>query len=156
MELYSDSLTISLLFPNNQQGLEEKWAYLPLKVTLLNQIKDIIKHVQDLLDKEEKLTKKIPQCTAFSSLHNTLEFTPWKGKFKKLYVIALKCWLTTHNNFAFLHFFFLGMILLTASYTMSWTSVHNSSGALSDLIPWVYLSLPLYYCKEFNLGHTWI
>ena len=27
---------------------------------------------------------------------------------------------------------------------------------LSDLIPWIYSSLPLYNCKEFNLGHTWM
>ena len=27
---------------------------------------------------------------------------------------------------------------------------------LSDLIPWIYLSLPLYNHKEFNLGHTWM
>ena len=45
------------------------------------------------------------------------------------------------NSFAFLHFFFLGMVLITASYTMLQASVHNSSGTLSDLIPWIYLSL---------------
>ena len=28
--------------------------------------------------------------------------------------------------------------------------------ALSDLILWIYLSLLLYNCKRFNLGHTWI
>ena len=33
--------------------------------------------------------------------------------------------------FAFLHFFFLGMVLITASCTVSWTSVHSSSGTLS-------------------------
>ena len=31
----------------------------------------------------------------------------------------------------FLHFFFLGMVLITASYTMLQTSVHSSSGTLS-------------------------
>ena len=36
------------------------------------------------------------------------------------------------NHFAFLHIFFLGMILITASYTMSRTSVHSSSGTLSN------------------------
>ena len=45
--------------------------------------------------------------------------------------------------FGFLHFFFLGMVLITASYTMSWTSIHSSSGTLSNLIPWIYFSLPL-------------
>ena len=27
---------------------------------------------------------------------------------------------------------------------------------LSDLISWIYLSLPLYNLKEFDLGHTWM
>ena len=60
------------------------------------------------------------------------------------------------DNFAFLHFFFLGMVLITASWTMSWTSVHSSSGTLSDLIPWIYLSPPLYNHKGFDLGYSWM
>ena len=27
---------------------------------------------------------------------------------------------------------------------------------LPDLIPWTYLSPPVYNCKGFNLGHTWM
>ena len=27
---------------------------------------------------------------------------------------------------------------------------------LSDLIPWIYLSLPLYDRKGFDIGHTWV
>ena len=27
---------------------------------------------------------------------------------------------------------------------------------LSDLFPWIYLSLPLYNCKGFDVGHTWM
>ena len=38
---------------------------------------------------------------------------------------------SSDNHFASLHFFLLGMVLITASYTMSQTSVHRSSGALS-------------------------
>ena len=42
----------------------------------------------------------------------------------------------------FLHFFFLGMVLITASCSMSWTSIHSSLGTcLSDLIFWIYSSL---------------
>ena len=37
--------------------------------------------------------------------------------------------------FFFLHFFFLGMVLITAFYTMSRTPIYSSSGTLSDLIP---------------------
>ncbi|CAI9167989.1 unnamed protein product [Rangifer tarandus platyrhynchus] len=41
------------------------------------------------------------------------------------------CKASSDSHFAFLHFFFLGMVLITASCTMSPTSVHNSSGSLS-------------------------
>jgi len=51
------------------------------------------------------------------------------------------CKASSDNHFAILHFFFLGMILITASCTMSRTSIHSSSGILSYLIPWIYLSL---------------
>ena len=57
------------------------------------------------------------------------------------------------NDFAFLHFFFLGMFLIPASCTMSQTSVHSSSGTISELLPWIYLSLPLYNRKGFDLDH---
>ena len=60
---------------------------------------------------------------------------------------------SSDNHFAFLHFFFLRMVLITASCAISWTSTHSSSGTLSirsNLI-WIYLSLPLYNCKWFDL-----
>ena len=37
---------------------------------------------------------------------------------------------SSDNHFAFLHFFFFGMVLLTASCTVLQTSVHSSSGTL--------------------------
>ena len=45
------------------------------------------------------------------------------------------CKASSDYHFAFLHFFSSGMVLITASCTMSRTSVHSSSGTLSDLIP---------------------
>ena len=45
------------------------------------------------------------------------------------------CKTSSDNHFAFLHFFFLGIVLITASCTISQTSFHSSSGTLSDLIP---------------------
>ena len=57
--------------------------------------------------------------------------------------------------FIFLHFFFFGMVLVTIHYTVLLTSIHSSSGTLPNLIPWVYLSLPLYN-KGCDLGHTWM
>ena len=63
---------------------------------------------------------------------------------------------SSDNHFAFLRFFFLGMVLIIASCTMSQTSCHSSSDTVWDLIPWIYLSLPLYNCKGFYLGKTWM
>ena len=71
--------------------------------------------------------------------------------FSQLFVRPLQ-----DNYFAFLHFFFFRMVLITASCTMSRTSIYGSSATLSDLIPWIYLSLPLYYSKGFDLGHIWM
>ena len=72
-------------------------------------------------------------------------------------VFSAICKSSSNNHFAVLHLFFLGMVLITASYTMSWTSIHSSSGTLSDLIiPWIYLWLLLYNHKGFDLGHTWM
>ena len=66
------------------------------------------------------------------------------------------CKAFSDNHFAFLHFFFLGMFLITAFCTMSWISVRSSSGTLSDLIPWICLSLPLNNCKGFDLDHSYL
>ena len=45
------------------------------------------------------------------------------------------CKAFSDNHFAFLHFFFLGMVLFTTHCTMLRTSIHSSSGTLSDLLP---------------------
>ena len=52
--------------------------------------------------------------------------------------------------------FFFGMVLVTASCTKLQTSIHSSSGSLSDLIPWIYSLPPLYNHKGFDLSHTWM
>ena len=65
------------------------------------------------------------------------------------------CKASSDNHFAFLHFFFLDMVLVTASCTILWTSICSSLGTLSDLIPWIYLSLLLCNHKRIDLGHTW-
>ena len=62
------------------------------------------------------------------------------------------CKASSDNHFVFLHLFFLGMFLIPASCKMLGTSVSSSSGTLSDLIPWIYLSLPLYNHMGFDLG----
>ena len=46
-------------------------------------------------------------------------------------LLSAICKASLDNHFAFLHLFFLGMVLITASCTMSQTYVHSSSGTLS-------------------------
>ena len=45
------------------------------------------------------------------------------------------CKASSDSHFAFLYFFFLGMVLIPVFCTMSRTSAHSSSGTLSDLVP---------------------
>ena len=92
----------------------------------------------------------------------------WNSTFKGVYLsfspLPLASFLfsavykaSSGNYIAFLIFFFLGIVLVTALCTMSQTSIHSSSGSLSIRSnPWIYLSLPLYNHKEFDLGHTWM
>ena len=55
------------------------------------------------------------------------------------------CKAFSDNNFAFFHFFFLSMVLITASCTISGTSIRSSSGTLSIRSnPLNLLSVPLY------------
>ena len=59
------------------------------------------------------------------------------------------------NHFALLHFFFLGMVLVTASCTCHEPpSIVLQARCLSDLIPGINLSLPLYSHKGFDLVDT--
>ena len=78
---------------------------------------------------------------SFISLHWSLRkaFLPllanlWNSAFRWVYLsfsplllasllFSAICKASSDNHFAFLHFFFLGMVLITASCTMSWTSV---------------------------------
>ena len=74
-----------------------------------------------------------------------LSFSPWP--FASLSFSTI-CKASSDNHFAFLCFFFLGMVLIPPSCTMSWTSVHSSSGTLSNLTPWINLWLPLYIIRD--------
>ena len=53
---------------------------------------------------------------------------------------------SSDNNLAFFHFFFLSMVLMIASCTMSQTSVYSSSGTLS--------MFTLISCQTLNCFHT--
>ena len=71
----------------------------------------------------------------------------WNSAFRCLYhsfspllftslLFTAICKASPDSHFAFLHFFFLGMVLIPVSCTVSRTSVHSSSAlCLSDLVP---------------------
>ena len=77
----------------------------------------------------------------------------WNSAFKWVYLSysplplasllsSAMCKAYSDNHFAFLHFFFMGMVLITASWTMSQTFIHSSSGILS--------------IRSNSLNHTWM
>jgi len=81
-----------------------------------------------------------------------LSFSPLP--FASLLFTAI-CKASPENHFALMHFFFLGMVMIPASCTMSQTSGHSSSGTVSIRYnPWICLSFPLYNHKKFDLGHN--
>ena len=67
---------------------------------------------------------------------------------------------SSDNNFAFLHFFSLGLFhSLPPIQCYKPPSIVLQALCLQDLIPWIYSSPPLYNQKEFDLGyigHTWM
>ena len=87
----------------------------------------------------------------------------WNSAFRCLYLsfpplffasllFSAICKTFSDSHFAFLHFFSMGMVLIPVSCTMSQTSVHSSSGTLSDLVSYICFSFPLYNHKAFGLG----
>ena len=66
------------------------------------------------------------------------------------------CKASLDNHLALLHFFFFGVVLVSASYTVYIPpSLCLQSLCLPDLIPSIYSSPPLKNHKRFDLGHTW-
>ena len=92
----------------------------------------------------------------------------WNSAFRWVYLFlsplplvyllsSAMCRASSDNHFAFLNCFFLGIVLITASYTMLQTSIHSFQAlCLPDLITWIYSSPPQYNHKGFDLGHTWM
>ena len=131
--------------------------------------------ISNFLEKTRKISLVFPILLFSStSLHCSfrkaiLSLLPilWNSVFRWVYLsfsplpfasllFSAICKAASDNHFAFLHFFFLEMVLIMASCTMLQTSIHSSSGTLSDLILWIYLLLPLYKCRGYDLGHAWM
>ena len=87
----------------------------------------------------------------FGTLHSSgyLSFSPLL--FPSLLFTAI-CKASSDNHFAFLHFFFLGMVLIPISYTMPWTSIHSSSGTLSIRSRPLNLFLTSTYSTDYYLS----
>ena len=67
------------------------------------------------------------------------------------------CKASSESHCAFLHFFFLVMVLIPVSCTCHEPpSIVHQALCLSNLVPSIYFSLPLYNHKGFDLGHTWM
>ena len=73
------------------------------------------------------------------------------------FLFSAICKTSSDSHFAFLHFFPRGW-----SWSLPPVQCHEPPSIVlqalcpSDLISWIYLSLPLYNCKGFDLGHTWM
>ena len=67
------------------------------------------------------------------------------------------CKASSDKHFGFFAFLFLGMVWSPPPVQCyKPLSIVLQALCLSDLIPWIYLSFPLYNHKAFNLGHTWM
>ena len=66
----------------------------------------------------------------FGALDSDGYIFPFSFAFHFSSFLSYICKASSDNQFAFLHFFFLGMVLITTSCTMLQTSVHSSSGIL--------------------------
>ena len=83
-----------------------------------------------------------------------LSFSPLPLAFLLFSALCKASW---DNHFAFLHFFFLGMVLINGPVQCHEPpSIVLQALWLSDLIPCIYFSLPPYSPKGFALGHTWM
>ena len=71
------------------------------------------------------------------------------------FLFSAICKASSDNHFAFLHFFFSGLVLVTTYCTCHEPlSIVYHALCLSEVVPQIYFSLPLYNHKGFDLGHT--
>ena len=66
------------------------------------------------------------------------------------------CKTSSENHFSFLHFSWGWSWALPPVQCHESLSIVLQALCLSDLIHWIWLSLPSYNCNGFDLGHTWL
>jgi len=67
----------------------------------------------------------------FRTLHSDVYIFPFLFCLSLLFFSRLFVKTSSDIHFALLHFYYLGMVLITTSYTVLWISIHSSSGTLS-------------------------
>ena len=93
----------------------------------------------------------------------------WKSAFKWVYLsssplllasllLTAICKASSDNHFYLLRFFFLGMddLDLCPIQCNKPLSIVYQALCLSDIVPSIYFSFPLYNHKGFDLGHSWM
>ena len=123
--------------------------------------------ISNSLEETASLSLSISLHWSLRKAFLTLLVIFWNSSFKWVYLsfsplplasllFSAVCKAYLDNHFAFSHFFFLGMFLITATCTVSWTSIHSSSGTFSiSSNPLNLLSLPQYGWKGFQLLPEW-
>ena len=119
---------------------------------------------------KRSLVFPIPLITSFFSLFTQESFISllailWNSAFScvylSLYTLPLAsllfsalCKASSDNHFTFLDIFFLGMVLVTDSYTTLRISIHSSSGTGATRSKPLNLSPPLCTHKRCDIGHS--
>ena len=121
MEVKTDKLDFTEFKTSRLQRIpSRKWKYNP---------KNGRKHAQ-IIYLITDLYLDYVKSSAFRRVYLSVSSLPLAFLFSAI------CKASSDNRFAFLHFLFFGMVLITASCTMSRTSVHSSSGTiLKEITP---------------------
>ena len=106
--------------------------------------------ISDLLEEISSLSHSIVFLYVFALIAEkaflSLLAVLWNSAYKWVYLsfspllfasllFTAICKASSDSHLSFLHFFVLGMFLIPVSYIMSRTSIHSSSGTLSDIVP---------------------
>jgi len=123
-EIISQVLTISVLYP----------VHSCMKCSL-----GISSFLEEISNLSHSLFSSICLHCPFEKAFLSLLALLWNSAFTWVYLslsplpfpsllFSSICKASSDNHFAFLYYFFFGMVLITASYTMLWSSVHSPSG----------------------------
>ena len=92
----------------------------------------------------------------------------WNSAFKWIYLAFLLCLYLLFFSQLFVRPPQTAIVSFSISFSWGWSwsltlvqcheppSIIPEALCFSDLIPWIYFSLPLYNHKGFDLGHTWM